>query len=81
MFVSKPLGIKMIYVGIGKCWLVFFWTCSAVDVDIKNKRVYWTDVRLKTINRVYLNGSMAERIITFGLQTPEGNFLLIYCSI
>uniref|UniRef100_A0A2S2P0K4 Low-density lipoprotein receptor-related protein 6 n=2 Tax=Schizaphis graminum TaxID=13262 RepID=A0A2S2P0K4_SCHGA len=45
---------------------------SAVDVDIKNKRVYWTDIKLKTINRVYLNGSMAERIITFGLQSPEG---------
>lgn len=47
---------------------------SAVDVDIKNKRVYWADIKLKTINRVYLNGSMAERIITFGLQSPEGSF-------
>jgi len=75
------LGIKIINIGIGKYWLVILWIYSAVDVDIKNKRVYWTDVRLKTINRVYLNGSMAERIITFGLQTPEGNFLLIYCSI
>ncbi|VVC34410.1 Hypothetical protein CINCED_3A006647 [Cinara cedri] len=45
---------------------------SAVDVHIANKRVYWADIKLKTINRVFLNGSMPERIITFGLQSPEG---------
>lgn len=41
-------------------------------MDIKNKRVYWVDSKSKTINRVFLNGSMPERIITFGLQSPEG---------
>lgn len=50
---------------------------SAVDVDIKNKRIYWADIKMRTINRVFLNGSMPERLITFGLQSPEGIFLLI----
>lgn len=54
--------------------MIYF--CSAVDVHISNKRVYWADIKLKTINRVFLNGSMPERIITFGLQSPEGNLFL-----
>ncbi|XP_050531547.1 low-density lipoprotein receptor-related protein 6 isoform X2 [Daktulosphaira vitifoliae] len=45
---------------------------SAIDIDISNKRVYWADIKLKTINRVFLNGSTPERIIEFGLQSPEG---------
>jgi hypothetical protein len=47
-------------------------------VDIKNKRVYWVDFKSKTINRVFLNGSMPERIITFGLQSPEGKLKISY---
>lgn len=52
---------------------------SAIDIDIKNKRVYWADIKLRTINRVFVNGSRPERLITFGLQSPEGNleFILI----
>lgn len=55
---------------------------SAIDIDVKNKKVYWIDIKLKTINRIFLNGSMPEKIITFGLITPEGNdFLLFNVSI
>jgi len=53
---------------------------SAIDIDIKNNRIYWADIKYKTINSVFINGSMPERLITFGLQSPEGNFsrILLY---
>lgn len=50
-----------------------FYISSAIDIDVKHKRVYWADVKLRTINRIFLNGSMPERVVSFGLQTPEGN--------
>lgn len=34
--------------------------------------MYWTDVKLKSISRAYLNGSVLEHIIEFGLDSPEG---------
>lgn len=45
---------------------------SALDFDIKDNRIYWTDVKAKAITRAYINGSHVERIIEFGLDSPEG---------
>ncbi|XP_023239238.1 low-density lipoprotein receptor-related protein 6-like [Centruroides sculpturatus] len=45
---------------------------SALDYDINDDRIYWTDVYQKTINRAFMNGSNVEHIIEFGLQYPEG---------
>lgn len=35
-------------------------------------RIFWTDVKLKTITRAFINGSDMERIVDLGLETPEG---------
>lgn len=35
-------------------------------------RIYWTDVKLKTITRAFINGSEVEKVIDLGLETPEG---------
>nr|CAD7443152.1 unnamed protein product [Timema bartmani] len=45
---------------------------SALDFDITDNRIYWTDVKLKTITRAFMNGSDVERIVEFGLESPEG---------
>lgn len=45
---------------------------SALDYDINDDRIYWTDIHLKTINRAFMNGSNVEHIIEFGLEYPEG---------
>ncbi|CAH1258892.1 LRP6 [Branchiostoma lanceolatum] len=45
---------------------------SALDFDINDNRIYWTDVSLKSISRAFMNGSSAEKIIQFGLDYPEG---------
>ncbi|RZF35698.1 hypothetical protein LSTR_LSTR009566 [Laodelphax striatellus] len=44
----------------------------ALDFDVNNKMVYWTDSKLKTISRSYINGSQIKNIIEFGLDSPEG---------
>ncbi|XP_066992022.2 low-density lipoprotein receptor-related protein 6 [Anabrus simplex] len=45
---------------------------SALDFDNNDNRIYWTDVKLKTITRAFMNGSGVERIVEFGLDSPEG---------
>ncbi|XP_044537993.1 low-density lipoprotein receptor-related protein 5 [Gracilinanus agilis] len=45
---------------------------SALDFDVSNNHIYWTDVSLKTISRAYMNGSSVEHVIQFGLDYPEG---------
>lgn len=45
---------------------------SALDYNFKDSLMYWTDVKLKSISRAYLNGSVLEHIIEFGLDSPEG---------
>ncbi|XP_063231013.1 low-density lipoprotein receptor-related protein 6 isoform X2 [Bacillus rossius redtenbacheri] len=45
---------------------------SALDFDITDNRIYWTDVKVKAITRAFMNGSHLERIVEFGLETPEG---------
>ncbi|KAK7098488.1 hypothetical protein V1264_002764 [Littorina saxatilis] len=44
----------------------------AIDFDIKDNRIYMTDVRSKRISRAFFNGSSLEHIIEFGLSSAEG---------
>lgn len=39
---------------------------------MSENRIYWTDVKLKTITRVFINGSDIEKIVDLGLEAPEG---------
>jgi len=52
--------------------LYFFALSSAIDFDLSENRIYWTDVKLKTITRVFINGSDIEKIVDLGLESPEG---------
>ncbi|CAL8375096.1 unnamed protein product [Arctogadus glacialis] len=45
---------------------------SALDFDVSENRIYWTDIQSKTISRAYMNGSSLEHVIEFGLDYPEG---------
>lgn len=44
----------------------------ALDLDIRDNRIYWTDVTLNTISRVFINGSSPEIIISLDVFTPDG---------
>lgn len=48
-----------------------FFFFSALDFDIADNRIYWTDVKLKTITRAFINGSDMERVVDLGLEAPE----------
>lgn len=52
--------------------LMYFIFISALDFNIVDNRIYWTDVKLKTITRAFINGSDIERVVDLGLETPEG---------
>jgi low density lipoprotein receptor-related protein 5/6 len=45
---------------------------TALDLDIAENRIYWTDIKLKSISRAFINGSDVEKVIDLGLETPEG---------
>ncbi|XP_071041955.1 low-density lipoprotein receptor-related protein 1B [Parasteatoda tepidariorum] len=45
---------------------------NAIDYDISDNRVYWTDINKRTINRAFMNGSSVEIIVQIGLNYPEG---------
>ncbi|XP_014229515.1 low-density lipoprotein receptor-related protein 6 [Trichogramma pretiosum] len=45
---------------------------SALDFEISNNHIYWTDVKLKTITRAFMNGSEVEKVVDLGLETPDG---------
>lgn len=45
---------------------------TALDFDVLENRIYWTDVSTKTISRAFMNGSLVEPVIEFGLDYPEG---------
>uniref|UniRef100_A0A8B9R415 Low density lipoprotein receptor-related protein 5 n=1 Tax=Astyanax mexicanus TaxID=7994 RepID=A0A8B9R415_ASTMX len=45
---------------------------SALDFDMAENRIFWTDVSTKTISRAFMNGSGVETVIEFGLDYPEG---------
>jgi len=43
-----------------------------LDFDINDNRIYWTDVKVKALSRAFMNGSDMEKIVEFGLDSPEG---------
>ncbi|XP_028129361.1 low-density lipoprotein receptor-related protein 6 [Diabrotica virgifera virgifera] len=45
---------------------------SAIDFDTNTMRIYWSDSKLRTIMRAFLNGSDIQRVIDLGLTSPEG---------
>ncbi|CAG9761873.1 unnamed protein product [Ceutorhynchus assimilis] len=45
---------------------------SSIDYDINSRRIYWSDSKLKTIMRAYINGSEPQKVIDLGLAFPEG---------
>ena len=44
----------------------------ALDLDIKDNRIYWTDVGRHTISRVFINGSSPEVIVSLHVFNPDG---------
>ena len=44
----------------------------AVGYDVLEDRVYWTDVKRKTISRSFMNGSVFEVMFHQNVQIPEG---------
>jgi low density lipoprotein receptor-related protein 5/6 len=45
---------------------------SALDFDVNDNRIYWTDIGVKSISRAFMNGSNLEVVVEFGLEYPEG---------
>lgn len=41
-----------------------------------DSRIYWTDIKVKSITRAFINGSQMERIVEFGLDSPEGELIM-----
>ena len=48
------------------------WRPVALDMDIRDKRIYWTDVTLNTISRVFVNGSSPEILVSVNVSSPDG---------
>ena len=44
----------------------------ALDLDLTENRIYWTDVTLNTISRVFINGSSPEVIVSENIYIPDG---------
>nr|BAW33243.1 low density lipoprotein receptor-related protein 6 [Hemicentrotus pulcherrimus] len=45
---------------------------TALDFDILDNRIYWTDSKAKKVTRAFMNGTDLQDVIEFGLQQPEG---------
>lgn len=45
---------------------------NALDFNIHDMQIYWTDVTLKSISRAFLNGSHIEHLIVVDLAFPDG---------
>ncbi|CAH0560791.1 unnamed protein product [Brassicogethes aeneus] len=45
---------------------------SAIDFYINTNSIYWSDSKLKTIMRAFINGSDPQKVIDLGLASPEG---------
>ena len=45
---------------------------SALDYDIYEARIYWTDSKFNSIFRAFMNGSDTERVVDWGIKHPEG---------
>ena len=44
----------------------------ALALDLTEKRIYWTDVTLNTISRVFINGSSPEVLVSEDIYSPDG---------
>ena len=44
----------------------------ALDLDLTENRIYWTDVTLNTISRVFINGSSPEVLVSQNIYSPDG---------
>ena len=45
---------------------------NALDFNVHDMQIYWTDVTLKSISRAFLNGSHIEHLILADLGFPDG---------
>ena len=45
---------------------------SGVDYDRADGRIYWSDIKQKTISRAHSNGSSVEVMVEHGLDYPRG---------
>ncbi|KAG5877087.1 hypothetical protein JTB14_015462 [Gonioctena quinquepunctata] len=45
---------------------------SSIDFDTNTMRIYWSDSKLRTIMRAFINGSDVQKVIDSGLAAPEG---------
>ena len=45
---------------------------AALDLDMKENRIYWTDPYLNTISRVFINGSSPEIIVSEDVYNSYG---------
>lgn len=70
----------MKYISCVNCINLSIFVYSALDFDMTDSRIYWTDVKVKAITRAFINGSQVERIVEFGLESPEGLFLKEYVT-
>ena len=45
---------------------------SALDYDRTDGKIYWSDMKEKTISRAHTNGSSVEVVVEYGLDYPRG---------
>lgn len=43
-----------------------------IDVDVTERRIYWSDIKSRSISRAFINGSDVQKIVDSGLMRPEG---------
>lgn len=43
-----------------------------LDFDVIDNWIYWIDILFKIISRVFMNGSVLEYVVEFGLDYLEG---------
>lgn len=48
-----------------------FRDAHSIDVDVSDRRIYWTDQKSRCILRAFINGSDVQKIIDSGLMRPE----------
>lgn len=50
----------------------------ALDFHLRDGHVYWSDVALDKIMRAFLNGSKAEPVVEYGLESPGKRYHVMY---
>ncbi|KAL1489546.1 hypothetical protein ABEB36_013499 [Hypothenemus hampei] len=45
---------------------------SSIDFDIRSRRIYWSDSKMRTIMRAFINGSQPQKVLDLGISSPEG---------